>query len=121
MLIRRLKVKNLSLFLHKFEAKYSVVNYMSNIGGIISLWFGLAVIDTGVSIIMKRRSKLSQFFFKYFIDDYLVEALKNTRVFKLFSKILEFRRELLNHLEFYNFKLWMKLILILCVFYEVFV
>ena len=40
-----IKSRNLPIFEYTFEAKYSLFIYISNIGGLMSLWFGFAAID----------------------------------------------------------------------------
>jgi hypothetical protein len=114
-----LKSRNLPVFRYNFEPKYSFVDYISNIGGIISLWFGLAVID--LSIIMRRIIRLLKiYYYHYFMNDYLLKAIKKTKIFELFTKILELVGKLLYRLKYCNWKLWLKIVFIPCLLYQVF-
>ncbi len=113
-----LKSRNLPNFRYNFEAKYSFANYMSNIGGIISFWFGWAVID--FSIIMKRIIRIIKIYYHFFMTDYMLEALRNIRIFKLLSKVLEFVGKSIYRLEFFNWKLWLKIVCIPCLLYQIF-
>ena len=44
-IIFRIKAKNMPIFEYTFVPKCSLLMYISNIGGLIGLWFGFAVID----------------------------------------------------------------------------
>jgi hypothetical protein len=113
------KSRNLPVFRYILEPKYSFVNYISNIGGIISLWFGLAVID--LSIIMRRIIILLKiYYYHYLMTDYLLEALKKTKIFEFFTKILELVGKLLYRLKYYNWKLWLQIVCIPCLLYQIF-
>src|SRR6202012_5266212 len=59
----RIEYKMSEEFHYKSDKKYSFVGFMSNIGGIIGLWFGMSFIDTSVLIrlmlnIIIRRLKI---------------------------------------------------------------
>jgi hypothetical protein len=43
--IWKVESRKMTIFQYDFEAKYSIVQYFSNFGCILSLWFGLAAID----------------------------------------------------------------------------
>ncbi len=114
-----LKPRNLPIFRYNLEPNYSFVGYVSNIGGIFSLWFGLAFIDLSFAMKIIIRY-LNIYYRRYFMTHYLLEALKKTLVFALFSKIFEFVGQLLYRLEFYNWRLWLKIICIPCLLYQIF-
>src|SRR6202000_2676853 len=57
---------NLEEFHYKSEPKYSFVNYLSNIGGLVGLWFGFAFIDTSALI------TLFISYTKLFLNKYIV-------------------------------------------------
>jgi hypothetical protein len=117
-LIYRIGARNLPEFQYIFEAKYSFIIYMSNIGGIVSLWFGLAVID--INIIIKRIFIIIKMYsIQYMRFDYLLQVMKTTRILKYLSKLVEFTILFINGMDSFNFKLMAKLICFPCFVYQV--
>jgi hypothetical protein len=116
--IYKIESRNLPEFQYIFEAKYSFIIYMSNIGGIVSLWFGLAVID--INIIIKRLFiYLKMYSIRYMKFDYLLQTMRTIRILKYLPKLIEFTILLINRLDSLNFKLMAKLICFPLFLYQV--
>jgi hypothetical protein len=110
--------RNLPIFQYTFRAEQSFVIFISNIGGIMSLWFGLSFIDIHI-IVRKMLVFIRIFFIEYLLFNHILETLRQTRIFKWFSKILEVLRECFDRLHIKNLKLLIKLLCIPCFFYQV--
>src|SRR5882724_9629919 len=80
-------------FYYKSEPKYTFVLFLSNIGGLFGLWFGLAFID--VSVVMKTSLK------------YLINKFNFQTILMIFQCILNFSKilQLLRKLKYYLGKL----------------
>jgi len=93
-IVFRIESKNMPIFQHTFEPKYSLWIYVSNIGGLISLWFGLAVID--VNVIIKSVAKtLKDYLLKNLLTDYLLNEFINLRHFRIIFNLLKKLRKII--------------------------
>ena len=81
MFINKIKARNLPIFQYIFEAKYNFLIYISKIGGLIRLWFGLAVIDTHIFITYIAKH-IKDYLINYLITDYLINELKRVKQIK---------------------------------------
>ncbi len=105
----RFEARNLPIFQYKFEPQYSFVQFISNIGGIFSLWYGFSVSD--IYVIIKKilifiKIYLTQYLFKYL--DSLIETLKNTRFLKFILKVIIIFKKFIDRLDKYDIKLFVK-------------
>ena len=87
----RIEYKMSEEFHYKSDKKYSFVGFMSNIGGIVGLWFGMSFIDTSALIrlmlnIIIRRLKILY-----------LRLIKLPRLKKLTKIIIKFVRKTLNY------------------------
>jgi hypothetical protein len=114
----RTRSRNLPIFQYTFRAEQSFLIFISNIGGIMSLWFGLSFIDIHI-IVRKMLAFIKIFFTEYLLFNHILETLRQTRIFKWFSKILEVLREFFDRLGIKNLKLLIKILCIPCFFYQV--
>ena len=85
----RISYKNLHQFYYKSDAKYSFVDYMSNMGGLVGLWFGFAFIDI---------SALIRVIIKY------VKIIINTYIIVKLYQIIKLLKKVLSMFEGYNWK-----------------
>ena len=83
--------------------KYSILDYMSNIGGLIGLWFGIAFID--INIILKsilRRFKL--FLYLTLNIDEIIENIKRYLNNQFWRKLLTNIKNIIQNIERYEWK-----------------
>jgi hypothetical protein len=111
-----IKSSNFPLFGYELISKFSLHNYASNIGGIISLWFGLAVVD-----LHKLIKQLMIVFRKFFrkigtilTSIKIIRNLFNHRFIFLLVKINNFISILFIKAENFNWKLIFKMLCLLC-------
>jgi hypothetical protein len=114
----KIESKNLPVFEYSFEPKYSLWIYASNIGGLISLWFGLAVIDVNV-IIKSLLKKLKDYLLENLLTDYLLNEFMNLRHFRIIFNLLKKLINVIKRLDKYNWKLIVNIICILCLLYQI--
>ena len=114
----RVKARNLPIFQYRFQEKYSFLLYITNIGGFIGLWFGLAVIDIHMlfNIIVKS---IKDYLLKYLITDYLINEFKRvSQLQKLWILLLKIKL-LLKNLEKLKLKLLVNIICCLCLLRQI--
>jgi hypothetical protein len=118
--IIRFEARNLPIFQHKFEPQYSFVQFISNIGGIMSLWYGFSVSDIYViikKILIYIQIYLIQHLFNYL--DSLVETLTKIRIFKFTVKVIIIFKKFIDRLDKYNIKLFVRFLCIPYFVYQV--
>jgi hypothetical protein len=118
--IIRFESRNIPFFQYKFEAQYSFVKFISNIGGILSLWFGFAISD--IYIIIKKMMIFikiisAQYLFKYL--DYMIKILRKIKVLNSVSKVIKIFKQFIKQLDKYNIRLLVKFLCIPYFFYQV--
>jgi hypothetical protein len=116
----RLGSRNVPIFQYKFESQYTFVTFISNIGGIMSLWFGFAITD--IYIIIKKimifiKIFLAQYLFNYL--DLLIETLRKIRVLKFIVRVITIFKKFIDRLDKYDIKLIVKFLCIPLFFYQV--
>ena len=101
-----IKYKSSQEFQYIAENAETFVNYLSNIGGLISLWFGLAFVD--IETIFKFLVRRIRFFLIHTIRlDKIIEIIKSMLMRQLLIKLIH----LVHYLEKYN---WGKMLSIIC-------
>ncbi len=118
--IIRFEARNLPIFQYKFEPQYSFVQFISNIGGILSLWYGISVSDIYViikKILIYIQIYLTQYLFNYL--DSLIETLTKIRILKFIVKVIIIFKKFIDRLDKYNIKLFVRFLCIPYFVYQV--
>ena len=103
----KLEYKSSQEFQYIAENSQTIVTYMSSIGGLISLWFGLAFIDLAIMFKIFLRKLKYLLLHKLHLDK-LIKLIKSIIMKILLIKLIN----LIHYLEQYN---WRKLLKILCI------
>ena len=104
--ILSIKYKSTQEFKYIAENSQTFVSFLSNIGGLISLWFGLAFVDIETMIkFIARRIRL--FLVHQFRLDKIIEIIKSLVMRQLLINLIH----LFHFLEEYN---WRKILSIIC-------
>ena len=104
--ILSIKYKSTQEFQYIAENSQTFVTYLANIGGLISLWFGLAFVDIETMIkFIARRIRL--FLIHKFRLDKIIEIIRSLVMRQLLIKLIHW----FHFLEEYN---WRKILSIIC-------
>ena len=98
-------------FLYKSEIKIKFSNYLPDIGGLLSLWFGLSFIDLSSLI------KLLLVYLRQKVLNQIKRFLKSNNV-KVFFTIMN---KVLKYLEKYNWRTILKIISVPIFLYQIYV
>jgi len=113
-----IKSRNLPIFQYTFEAKYSIFIYISNIEGLMALWFGFTVKD--IYIIIKALLRISKdYLLKHLITEYFLNELIRISNFKLIFYLFGKVKNIIEKIDQYNWKLLINILSILCLIYQV--
>ena len=112
----KVKYKSSQEFQYIAENSQTFVSYLSNIGGLLSLWFGLAFVD--IETLLKLISiQIKNFFIKKVHLEKIINIFKSLLMKEVFLKFIHF----VHHLEYYNWRKTLSFIfipLLLIQFYQ---
>ena len=102
-----IKFRNSLEYEYTAEHKYSSVDYMSKIGGLFGLWFGITFLD--ISELMKKfLGKFKYIIFHHF--DFILNVIANIRAIRLITLLLNNFRRIITYLEHFNWKKFIQIL-----------
>jgi hypothetical protein len=113
----RILSANIPIFEYLLSPKMTFINYASNLGAIISLWFGFAVIDFHnifkilINYFIRIVQKMNLMFLLVRIDEIFQKYLK-LNLIVTFIFIDDFFKSLLRKMDKINFKIFLQLVCI---------
>jgi hypothetical protein len=117
-----IQLANAPLFEYEMNSKFSLFNYASNLGAIISMWFGFAVID--IHLILKRFLAIfSQIFQKIVTKLNSIQIFQNLfirHIIYLFIFINNYISIFFVKVQKINLKLLFKIFCLICFLYQLF-
>ena len=105
-------------FEYKCENKYSFVDFMSNIGGLFGLWFGITFIDMSQLIRIFLR-KIEYFIFSYINLYYILLILAKIKANKMMKILLDNLKILIVNLKNFNWKRIIQIISLPFIVYQI--
>ena len=114
-----IKSRNNLEFKYESAEKYSFTDFMSNIGGLFGLWFGITIIDMS-EMIQSFLLKAKHLIHIFIDNNFIINFLSRFQIFRHVKLISHWIRKILDKLALANWRNFIKFVSLPLIIYQIY-